>query len=112
MLTDSAELPEKQEKTVLELQKDALKESTERWRDRIKKDPDLQCLSGIRRLQKDFPAKQILPKTRTVDISKGLDRFYSFTPIISPPSKVLQIDLNDFEDIIATTPSYGSLTYT
>ncbi|VDK62998.1 unnamed protein product [Onchocerca ochengi] len=104
MLTDSAELSEKREKTVLELQKDALKESTERWRERIKKDPDLQYLSGVRRLQKDFPAKQILPKTRTVDISKGLDRFYSCTTFISPPSKVLQIDLNDFEDIITTTP--------
>ncbi|KAL3997961.1 Villin headpiece domain family protein [Acanthocheilonema viteae] len=104
VLTDSAELSKKEEKTALEVQKHALKESTEQWRERIKKDPDLQYLDGVRRLQKDFPTKQISPKIRTVDISKGLDHFYSCTSIVSSPSKMLPIDLNEFEDIIITTP--------
>uniref|UniRef100_A0A1I7VVA6 HP domain-containing protein n=1 Tax=Loa loa TaxID=7209 RepID=A0A1I7VVA6_LOALO len=78
--------------------------SVERWRERIKSDSDLQCLDGMRCLQKDFPTKQILPKTRTVDIGKGLDHFYSRSPIVSAPSKLLQIDLNEFEDITTTTP--------
>ncbi|EFO17110.1 hypothetical protein LOAG_11392 [Loa loa] len=98
---DSAEFPKKGDKRVVELQK----HSVERWRERIKSDSDLQCLDGMRCLQKDFPTKQILPKTRTVDIGKGLDHFYSRSPIVSAPSKLLQIDLNEFEDITTTTPS-------
>ncbi|CAG9539227.1 unnamed protein product [Cercopithifilaria johnstoni] len=104
MLTDNTELSKKEENTVVDLQKHALKESTERWRDRIKKDPDLQYLDGVKRLQKDFPTKQISPKIRTVDIGKGLDHFYSCASIISSRSKISQIDLNEFEDIITTTP--------
>uniref|UniRef100_A0A0R3RS89 HP domain-containing protein n=1 Tax=Elaeophora elaphi TaxID=1147741 RepID=A0A0R3RS89_9BILA len=104
VLTESTELPKKGEKTALELQKHALKESAERWRERIKKDPDLQYLDGVRRLQKDFPAKQISAKPRTVDIGKGLDHFYSYASVTSPQSKVSQIDLNEFEHITTTTP--------
>lgn len=62
----------------------------------------MQYLGGMKRLQKDFPTKQISPKTRTVDIDKGLDRFYSCASTISP----LQIDLDEFEDITTITPRY------
>uniref|UniRef100_A0A915Q252 HP domain-containing protein n=1 Tax=Setaria digitata TaxID=48799 RepID=A0A915Q252_9BILA len=101
-VAQSAELPKKGENTILELQKHALKGSAERWRERIKRDPDLQYLDGVKRLQKDFPAKRVSPKVEEVDICKGLDRFYS--SVMSPPSKVLQIDLNEFQGVVTTTP--------
>lgn len=41
-----------------------------------------------------------------MDISKGLDHFYSGASVISQQSEKLQIDLNEFEDIVTITPRY------
>ncbi|VDN82760.1 unnamed protein product [Brugia pahangi] len=97
MLSDSAQLLKKGESRVLELQIHSLKESAGRWCERIKRNPNLRQLNEVRRLQKDFPTKQVLPKTEALDIDKGLDQFYSCLSIISPPSRMLQINLNEFE---------------
>ncbi|VDK71381.1 unnamed protein product [Litomosoides sigmodontis] len=104
VLTDSAESLKTKQKTVLELQKHALKEPSEWWYKRIEQDRNLQSIDGVRGSKNGFSPNQILPKTGTVDISKGLDHFYSSASVISKQSEKLQIDLNEFEDIVTITP--------
>ncbi|VDM98642.1 unnamed protein product [Thelazia callipaeda] len=82
-----------------------LKISAEQWRNRIKTDSELQNLSGKKRLQKDFPTKEIRKEQpNTLDIGKGLDRFYSNLSCISSLGKTFEINCSEFEDAISSYP--------
>ncbi|VDK50685.1 unnamed protein product [Gongylonema pulchrum] len=98
--------PSNGNRRAIELRKRQLTESAERWRERIKADPDLKWLGRMDRLQRDCPAKAVDCRPRAVDISKGLDRFYSSSPSTSPPIKVLQIDEREFEGIATSTSRF------